>query len=29
MDTTPKTVAKWVKRFRAEGVDGLLDRSSR
>src|SRR6478672_12760812 len=27
-NTTPKTVAKWVKRFRAEG-DGLLDRSSR
>jgi transposase len=25
---TPKTVAKWVKRFRAEGVDGLRDRSS-
>src|SRR4029077_15953642 len=24
-----KTVAKWVKRFRAEGVDGLRDRSSR
>jgi transposase InsO family protein len=28
-NTTPKTVAKWVNRFRAEGVDGLLDRSSR
>src|SRR6478672_10825812 len=28
-NTTPKTVAKWVKRFRAEGADGLLDRSSR
>jgi transposase InsO family protein len=28
-NTTPKTVAKWVKRFRAEGVEGLLDRSSR
>src|SRR5215813_4665134 len=28
-NTTPKTVAKWVKRFRAEGVDGLCDRSSR
>jgi transposase InsO family protein len=28
-NTTPKTVAKWVKRFRAEGVDGLQDRSSR
>src|SRR3984957_2524555 len=27
--TTPKTVAKWVERFRAEGVDGLRDRSSR
>ena len=26
---TSKTVAKWVKRFRAEGVDGLRDRSSR
>ena len=26
---TPKTVAKWVKRFCAEGVDGLRDRSSR
>jgi transposase len=24
-----KTVAKWVKRFRAEGVEGLRDRSSR
>jgi len=28
-NTTPKTVAKWAKRFRAEGVDGLRDRSSR
>ena len=28
-NTTPKTVAKWVKRFRAEAVDGLRDRSSR
>ena len=28
-NTTPKTVAKWVKRFRAEGVAGLRDRSSR
>jgi transposase-like protein len=28
-NTTPKTVAKWVKRFRAERVDGLHDRSSR
>src|SRR6202789_3381926 len=27
--TTPKTVAKWVARFRAEGVGGLADRSSR
>ena len=27
--TTPKTVAKWVARFRAEGVSGLRDRSSR
>jgi transposase InsO family protein len=27
--TTPKTVAKWVARYRAEGVDGLGDRSSR
>jgi len=27
--TTPKTVAKWVDRFRAEGVDGLRDRFSR
>jgi transposase InsO family protein len=26
---TPKTVGKWVERFRAEGVDGLKDRSSR
>jgi transposase InsO family protein len=26
---TPRTVAKWVARFRAEGVDGLRDRSSR
>src|ERR1700676_1118227 len=26
---TPKIVAKWVERFRAEGVDGLQDRSSR
>ena len=26
--TTPKTVAKWVKRFREVGVDGLCDRSS-
>jgi transposase InsO family protein len=28
-NTTPKTVAKWVARFRAEGVVGLQDRSSR
>jgi transposase InsO family protein len=28
-NTTPKTVAKWVERFRAEGADGLRDRSSR
>src|SRR5438094_1223839 len=28
-NTTPKTVAKWVARFRAEGVAGLRDRSSR
>jgi transposase-like protein len=28
-NTTPKTVAKWVKRFRKEGVEGLRDRSSR
>jgi transposase InsO family protein len=28
-NTTPKTVAKWVNRFRAEGADGLRDRSSR
>ena len=28
-NTTPKTVSKWVERFRAEGVDGLRDRSSR
>jgi len=26
---TSKTVSKWVKRFRAEGVSGLQDRSSR
>ena len=29
VNTTPKTVAKWVKRFRTEGLDGLRDRSSR
>ncbi len=28
-NTSPKTVAKLVNRFRAEGVDGLRDRSSR
>lgn len=28
-NVTAKTVAKWVKRFRAEGVDGLRDLSSR
>src|SRR6516164_4561412 len=28
-NTTPKTVAKWVKRFRGEGLEGLRDRSSR
>jgi transposase-like protein len=28
-NTTPKTLAKWVGRFMAEGVDGLRDRSSR
>ena len=28
-NTTPKTVGKWVKRARTEGVDGLRDRSSR
>jgi transposase InsO family protein len=28
-NTTPKSVAKWVDRFRKEGVDGLRDRSSR
>ena len=28
-NTTAKTVAKWVGRFRAEDVDGLRDRSSR
>jgi transposase len=27
--TKPKTVAKWVARFRSEGVDGLRDRSSK
>jgi transposase InsO family protein len=28
-NVTPKTVAKWIKRFRGEGVGGLRDRSSR
>jgi transposase len=28
-NTTPKTVTKWVERFRADGADGLRDRSSR
>ena len=28
-NTTTKTLAKWVARFKAEGVDGLRDRSSR
>src|SRR6516225_4762052 len=28
-NTTPKTVAKWIARFEAEGVEGLRDRSSR
>jgi transposase InsO family protein len=28
-NTSPKTVAKWVDRFHAEGMDGLRDRSSR
>lgn len=28
-NVSAKTVAKWVNRFRAEGVDGLRDRSSR
>ena len=28
-NTTAKTVAKWVKRFGADGVDGLRDRSSK
>src|SRR5258707_3689342 len=27
--TTPKTVPKWIARFRAEGAAGLQDRSSR
>jgi transposase InsO family protein len=28
-NTTPRTVAKWVGRFRTEGLEGLRDRSSR
>jgi len=28
-NTTPKTVGKWVERYRREGIDGLCDRSSR
>src|ERR1700692_593165 len=28
-NTTPQTFAKWLERFRTEGVDGLRDRSSR
>jgi transposase InsO family protein len=28
-NTTPKTVGKWVERFRTEGVNGLHDRSSK
>jgi transposase InsO family protein len=28
-NTTPKTVAKWIERFEAEGLEGLSDRSSR
>lgn len=28
-NTTPRTVAKWVERFREQGGDGLQDRSSR
>jgi transposase InsO family protein len=28
-NTTPRTVDKWVERYRKEGVDGLRDRSSR
>ena len=28
-NTTTNTVAKWVARFKAEGVDGLRDRSSK
>ena len=28
-NTTPKTVAKWVERFRGESMAGLQDRSSK
>jgi len=28
-NTTPKTVAKWVERYRTDGVEGLRDRSSK
>jgi transposase InsO family protein len=28
-NTTPKTVGKWVERFRKEGLEGVRDRSSR
>jgi transposase len=28
-NTTPKTVAKWIDPFEAEGMEGLRDRSSR
>jgi transposase-like protein len=28
-NTTPKTVGKWVRRFKEEGVEGLRDHSSR
>jgi transposase len=28
-NVSARTVAKWVERFRVEGVDGLRDRSSR
>jgi transposase InsO family protein len=28
-NTTPKTVAKWLQRFRGQGLEGLRDRSSR
>ena len=28
-NTTPKTVAKWIARFEAEGVEGLRDQAER